>query len=41
MHMTGTLQLLIDANRIVIEAVSYEGKWGEVDLADDIDVYES
>ena len=31
MHMTGTLQLLIDAKRIQIKAIPYEGAWGEID----------
>jgi L-glutamine-phosphate cytidylyltransferase len=29
MHMTGTLQKVIDARCITIAAVSYEGEWGE------------
>jgi choline kinase len=41
MHMTGTLQLLIDAKRIQIKAIPYQGTWGEIDLADDLDVYEN
>jgi choline kinase len=41
MHMTGTLQLLINAKRIQIKAIPYEGAWGEIDLAVDLDVYEN
>lgn len=41
MHMTGTLQLLIDAKRIQIKAIPYEGAWGEIDLAADLGVYEN
>jgi len=41
MHMTGTLQLLIDANRIQIKAIPYDGIWGEIDFTDDLDVYEN
>ncbi|QLQ25741.1 MAG: phosphocholine cytidylyltransferase family protein [Dechloromonas sp.] len=40
MHMTGTLQMVIEADCIQILAVPYEGVWGEIDLADDLAVYE-
>jgi choline kinase len=40
MHMTGTLQMVIDAGRIPISALSYFGEWGEVDSAEDLDHYE-
>jgi hypothetical protein len=33
--------LLIDAKRIQIKAIPYQGTWGEIDLADDLDVYEN
>lgn len=36
MHMTGTLQKVIDAGRVVIAAVPYAGEWGEVDSAEDL-----
>jgi choline kinase len=36
MHMTGTLQKVIEAGRIAITAVPYTGKWGEVDSAEDL-----
>jgi choline kinase len=39
MHMTGTLQKVIDAGRVPIVAVPYEGDWGEVDSADDLRAY--
>lgn len=40
MHMTGTLQKVIDAGRIAIAAVPYAGEWGEVDCANDLDAYQ-
>ncbi len=36
MHMTGTLQKVIDAGQIAIAAVPYIGKWGEIDSAEDL-----
>lgn len=39
MHMTGTLQKVIDARRVDIEAVPYEGVWGEIDSAEDLASY--
>lgn len=39
MHMTGTLQKVIDAGRVAIKAVSYDGEWGEVDSAEDLASY--
>jgi len=39
MHMTGTLQKVIDAGRVAIAAVAYEGEWGEVDSAEDLSSY--
>lgn len=39
MHMTGTLQLIIDAGRIPVAAVPYEENWGEIDSADDLAAY--
>lgn len=41
MHMTGTLQEVINAQRLSIEAVPYEGDWGEVDSAQDLASYHS
>lgn len=40
MHMTGTLQKVIDAGRVEIAAVPYTGEWGEVDCANDLDAYQ-
>lgn len=36
MHMTGTLQKVIDAGSVEIAAVPYAGAWGEVDSAEDL-----
>jgi len=40
MHMTGTLQRVIEADRIAIEAIPYELSWGEVDSAEDLMAYQ-
>lgn len=40
LHMTGTLQKVIEAGRVAIAAVPYEGEWGEVDSAEDLAGYE-
>ncbi len=40
MHMTGTLQKVIEVGMIAIAAVKYEGPWGEVDSAEDLAQYE-
>ncbi len=39
MHMTGTLQLVIDAGLVPISAVQYSGEWGEVDNQTDLNYY--
>jgi choline kinase len=39
MHMTGTLQKVIDAGRVTIAAVPYTGEWGEIDSAADLASY--
>jgi choline kinase len=39
-HMTNTLQQVIDAGRVPIQAVAYSGEWGEVDSAEDLFVYQ-
>lgn len=39
MHMTGTLQKVIEAERVPVAAVPYRGEWGEVDSADDLAAY--
>lgn len=41
MHMTGTLQRVIEAGRVAIVAVPYLGEWGEVDSAEDLSVYQN
>ena len=40
MHMTGTLQRVIEAGRIAIEAVPYELTWGEIDSAEDLRTFQ-
>lgn len=40
MHMTGTLQKVIEAGHIPIEAIPYELSWGEVDSAEDLLAYQ-
>ena len=39
MHMTGTLQKVIEAGRVPVTAVAYEKTWGEVDSVDDLAAY--
>jgi choline kinase len=39
MHMTGTLQMIVDAGRMPISAVPYSGNWGEIDSAEDLRIY--
>lgn len=39
MHMTGTLQKVIDAQRVAIAAIPYKGEWGEVDSVQDLGAY--
>jgi choline kinase len=39
MHMTRTLQKIIEAKRMSITAIPYLDHWGEVDSADDLEVY--
>ncbi|MBS1189594.1 MAG: putative sugar nucleotidyltransferase [Rhodocyclaceae bacterium] len=41
MHMTGTLQRVIEAGRIPIVPLPYRGEWGEVDSAEDLLAYRS
>ena len=40
MHMTGTLQRVIEWRRIAIAAINYELVWGDVDSADDLMAYQ-
>lgn len=39
LQMTGVLQRVIEAGRIPIAALPYNGHWGEVDTPDDLKVY--
>jgi choline kinase len=39
MHMTGTLQKIIEAARVPIAAYPYQGVWGEVDNTADLSIY--
>lgn len=39
LHMTGTLQKVIEADRIAIQAIPYVGDWGEVDSSADLAVF--
>lgn len=39
MHMTGTIQKVIDAGHIAVTAVPYEMRWGEVDSVEDLKLY--
>jgi len=39
MHMTGTLQKVIEAGKIPIMALGYNGLWGEVDTSEDLTAY--
>lgn len=40
MHMTGTLQKVIEAGRVPVLALPYRGEWGEVDNANDLAAYQ-
>lgn len=40
MHMTGTLQKIVESNVSSIEAITYLGQWGEVDSEDDLACYQ-
>jgi choline kinase len=39
MHMTGTLQKMVEAGRLAIAAVPCAGEWGEVDSGEDLQAY--
>ncbi|WP_347901873.1 phosphocholine cytidylyltransferase family protein [Pseudomonas purpurea] len=39
-HMTNTLQHVIDAGQVPIQAVPYTGEWGEVDSSEDLFLYQ-
>lgn len=40
MHMTGTLNTMIQQNNIKVRAFPYEGRWGEIDSPEDLACYE-
>lgn len=40
MHMTGTLQRVIEARRLDVRAISYDQYWGEVDSVEDLMKFE-
>ena len=40
MHMTGTLQKIIEERRVPIRALPYSGRWGEVDNENDLLAYD-
>lgn len=40
MHCTGTLQAMIERGNVPVQAVRYEGKWGEIDTPSDLDVFQ-
>lgn len=40
MHMTGTLQKVIEEGRITIQALPYHEQWGEVDSVEDLAAYD-
>jgi len=39
-HMTHTLQQVIDAGRVPIQALAYTAEWGEVDSGEDLALYQ-
>lgn len=39
MHMTGTLQKVIEAGRVPVAALAYGKPWGEVDSIEDLKIY--
>jgi choline kinase len=41
MHMTGTLQKVIDAGRMPVRALRYNRSWGEIDSPGDLTHYET
>ena len=41
MHMTETLQKIIETNRVNIAAIPYKGAWGEVDSAHDLHIFQN
>lgn len=41
MHMTGTLQALIESSSVNIQAIASRTRWGEVDTQEDLHIYNS
>ena len=41
MHMTATLQKVIEIGRIPVEAIASKLPWGEIDSTEDLDVYQN
>lgn len=41
MHMTETLQMVIDSGRLPVYGIPYFGIWGEIDSAEDLDLYQN
>jgi len=39
LDMTSALQNVLDRGNIAVQAIPYEGKWGEIDSAEDLAVY--
>ncbi|MDS4013418.1 MAG: phosphocholine cytidylyltransferase family protein [Candidatus Accumulibacter sp.] len=39
MHMTGTLQKVVEGQRLTITALPYRGEWGEIDSIEDMAAY--
>ena len=39
--MTWVLQKIIDSGKVSISALPYNGEWGEVDTAKDLEAYHS
>lgn len=40
MHMTGILQMIIESRRVPVQALPFQGIWGEIDNPKDLKVYE-
>ncbi|MGB3705912.1 MAG: phosphocholine cytidylyltransferase family protein [Castellaniella sp.] len=40
MHCTGTLQAMVERGNVPVQALRYEGKWGEVDTQSDLAVFQ-
>lgn len=40
MHMTGSLQKVIEEGRLVVHAIAYEQSWGEIDSVGDLLAYQ-